>query len=494
MSRESSPIIADSLDSPAARRVGRMAFAAAAVLGSAAAWHYAVAGLTLSHYDARAHLVVARRVVDSLTPGWRQLGAIWLPLPHLLNLLPVQWDWSFQTGFSGVVLSVVALALGLACLSRYLMRHVGSPAVAIVTPIVVLANPGVLYLQSTPMTEALLFGLAFGALLAVDTWVAQGRPRDAHRAGIVMAALMLTRYEGWLIVASLTGLAWLLRPRPRRGWVFLACWPAVAVAGFMGLSYATTGVLLATDGFFTPNNPALGHLGGALRQVASTTERIAGPIVLLAGLVGVGASLARARATRGRSLLILSLFASAVLPLVAFYDGHPYRVRYMVPLAAAAAAASGVAFSFVPKSVRAVGAFALLAAALVVRPPLSSSSPMLVEAQWEVPYSEGRRTVTAFLRDHYDGTPILASMGSLAHYMQETASIGLSLDDFLHEGNGDLWTDALASPRLYVRWILIEENARDGGPLARRASADPSFLDGFTRVSEGGGVALYRRR
>jgi hypothetical protein len=84
-------------------------------------------------------------------------------------------------------------------------------------------------------------------------------------------------------------------------------------------------------------------------------------------------------------------------------------------------------------------------------------------------------------------------MGSLAHYMQEMTSIGLPLRAFLHEGNGILWTSAVQAPRRYVRWILIEEQARGGGPLAIRAREDPSFLDGFARVAEGGGVALYRR-
>ena len=68
--------------------------AAAIAAGAIAAWHYARLGLTLSHYDARGHLIVARRVLDSITPGWQQIGAVWLPLPHLLNLLPVQIDGS----------------------------------------------------------------------------------------------------------------------------------------------------------------------------------------------------------------------------------------------------------------------------------------------------------------------------------------------------------------------------------------------------------------
>jgi hypothetical protein len=118
---------------------------------------------------------------------------------------------------------------------------------------------------------------------------------------------------------------------------------------------------------------------------------------------------------------------------------------------------------------------------------------MVTEAQWEVPFHTARRTVTAYLSAHYDGTPILASMGSLAHYMQETADIGLPLRSFLHEGNGDLWSAALARPSHHVRWILIEEQALGGDQLAVRARHDSSFLAGFARVSASGGLALYQR-
>ena len=45
------------------RWVGRLAL----LLGLAAAVVYARAGLTLSHYDAKAHLVVSRRILDSIT-------------------------------------------------------------------------------------------------------------------------------------------------------------------------------------------------------------------------------------------------------------------------------------------------------------------------------------------------------------------------------------------------------------------------------------------
>jgi len=118
---------------------------------------------------------------------------------------------------------------------------------------------------------------------------------------------------------------------------------------------------------------------------------------------------------------------------------------------------------------------------------------MVVEAQWEQPNAPVRKRVTAYLRANYDGDTIMASMGSLGHYMQEASRDGFAVRDFLHEGNGDLWLAALDGPRPFVGWVLIEEKANGGDVLAAIARENPRFLDGFSRVSEGAGLALYRR-
>src|SRR6478609_12131301 len=85
--------------------------------GTGAALRYAALDLTLSHYDARGHLVVSRRIFDSITPGWQQIGAVWLPLPHLLNALPVQIDAFYRTGASGVAISVASFAIAAAAIA-----------------------------------------------------------------------------------------------------------------------------------------------------------------------------------------------------------------------------------------------------------------------------------------------------------------------------------------------------------------------------------------
>src|SRR5205807_2202896 len=56
---------------------------------------------TLIYGDALSHLIIARRVFDSATPGIAQLGGVWLPLPHLLILLFVWNDYLWATGLAG---------------------------------------------------------------------------------------------------------------------------------------------------------------------------------------------------------------------------------------------------------------------------------------------------------------------------------------------------------------------------------------------------------
>ena len=112
-----------------ARRACALVAAATAMFGTAAAVHYYQLGLTLAHYDARAHLVVARRVFDSLTPGWQQVGAVWLPLPHILNALPVQIDAFYRSGASGVAISIASMALAAWSMARLTSwRPARSPA------------------------------------------------------------------------------------------------------------------------------------------------------------------------------------------------------------------------------------------------------------------------------------------------------------------------------------------------------------------------------
>src|SRR5258705_4289017 len=126
---------------------------AAACAGALTALHYHRLGLTLSHYDARGHLAVARRIIDSITPGWQQIGAVWLPLPHLLNAAPVQIDFFYRTGASAVVISILSFAIASGAIAWIVFAITDSRLAAVARAAVVALQPKVPYLPSTPLTQ-----------------------------------------------------------------------------------------------------------------------------------------------------------------------------------------------------------------------------------------------------------------------------------------------------------------------------------------------------
>ena len=471
-------------------------------MGSAAAIYYARAGLALSHYDARAHLVVARRIFDSLMPGWQQIGAVWLPFPHLLNMVPVQVDAWYRTGASGIAISVMAMTVGAWALASLIIRRTESIAGGAAAAALLLANPNVLYFQSTPMTEPLLFGTTLLAVALTGDWVDRGAAGWPRAAGLALVAACMTRYEAWPVCGGLLLLA--LAVLFRRGTPFrvallavsrLAAYPAVAVALFLFNSRWTVGAWFVSGGFFVAENDALGRPLLAWDQVREGVYRLSGPALVwpaYAAAVLIAWMFARSRA-RASLVLVLALVGAAALPWYAYVAGHPFRIRYSVPLVVACAALVGTGIGLLPRSLRAGAAVAAVAAALWQVSPLDRSAPVIAESQRDAQNLVGRQTVTDYLVAHHDGRPIMMSMGSLAHYMHDLSREGFDIHDFLHEGNGEIWIAAMQyGPRGYVTWVALEERAEGGDAVFQRSRQSSRFLEGFARVAEGGGVALYR--
>jgi hypothetical protein len=499
---------------PSRSRALPLAIAAAAVgAGAIVAFYYHQLGLTLSHYDARGHLIVARRVFDSITPGWQQVGAVWLPLPHLLNLVPVQIDFFYRTGASAVAISVMAYGLATGAIAWVVLRLTGCAPAALVAAAAFALNPNMLYLQATPMTEPLLIALTVGAVALLMRWSRDvGRTRLASEPGLTpepSAALVgaafalacLTRYEAWPVTAvALTIAVWV---RWRNGDTMVeACrrvghigaYPAVALVVFAIYSRVVVGEWFTASGFFVPENKALDRPLTALAEIWWGAHALSGTLTIAIAAIGLCGLIVQSTLRSGRAdaLITLSLVATAALPWAAFVKGHPFRIRYMVPLLAVEAIGVGAAIGLTRRAAPVAAALVALAFAYAMR-PLDASAPMVLEAQWDRPNVRARRLVTDCVRAKYDGGTIMASMGSLGHYMQEMASDGFALHNFLHEGNGDIWLAALEHPRPYAAWIMIEEKAEGGDMLAQIARAHPAFLEEYVRVCEGAGVALYRR-
>jgi hypothetical protein len=338
-------------------------------------------------------------------------------------------------------------------------------------------------------------------LLAVQ-WVGSIRLAVPRALGWVTVLACLTRYEAWPVTGAtfaLSAWVWWRRGEPLGAvasvYARLAVYPVATALGFMLFSRATVGEWFVSGGFFVPDLDLKDQPLVVLEHMREATIELAGQVLVRAAMASavILGGMALIWRTRSALVLPLALVGAAALPFAAFLSGHPFRVRYEIPLVLAASLVVGVAIGLAR---RLAPGIAVLLLALVFRhlDPFDPRSPMVLEAQLDASNREGRRRVTEYLVKQYRGETVMASMGALAHYMQELSAEGFGVGDFLHEGNHPLWDSAYTrGPAPLVGWVLVEERAEGGDALFQRAQEFPRFFDGFERVCEGGDVALYRR-
>jgi len=178
-------------------------------------------GGLLLYGDAVAHINIARRVFDSLTPGLLQLGTVWLPLPHLLMIPFLLSDSAWQSGIGGSVPSMVAYVLGTAGIFRLVrgalsVKSQPDPPARIaawLSAVIYAANPNLIYLQITAMTESLYLALFIWAVVYFSEFVQESDRADEAapgaassslmKCGLCLAAACLTRYDGWFLAAAM---------------------------------------------------------------------------------------------------------------------------------------------------------------------------------------------------------------------------------------------------------------------------------------------------
>ena len=398
--------------------IGVVAFLA----GAAGAWFYSAGDLAISHFDARAHLVVARRILDSLTPGWQQIGAVWLPLPHLLNMVPVQIDAWYRSGASAIAISIASTGVAAWALVTihpdrdWFRRGRCWPARHSCSPIRIW-----LYLQSTPMTEPLLLATALLSLTLVADWIERGAEGWPQAASLALTATCMTRYEGWVIAAATAGLAAAVlvrRGTPVSGAIRSASsrWSRIRRSRsriFSANSRWTIGTWFIPRDFFVPENDALGNAGLAWEQVRT----LGAPLVRHRDDLGrlcLGAALTVLAFVRSRQRASLALLL-ALFACVTHCPGTPtFRDirsrRYGLLLVAACAALAGAGIGLLWRPLR-------LAAAVASSPSPSRRHPHSAGMPCSSPSRKGmRRTPPGGRRDELPASALRSQRRRRAHH------------------------------------------------------------------------------
>jgi hypothetical protein len=484
-----------------------------AILASAASVlsfvHYYRAHEILLYGDAVAHLNIARRVFDSITPGPLQLGTVWLPLPHILTIPFVVSNWMWRTGVGGSMVSMIAYVVATLGIFR-LVRGSHGRGPAWLAAAIYAANPNLLYIQATAMTESLYLALFIWTVVFALEFVLSRSPRDLERCALLLAAAMLTRYDGWFLaacvaVALLVATAKAdridyapLRPAARNFLLLL-----VAVAGlWFAYNYREFGnpIEFATGPYSArgieqrsaaadPRHPGSGNLlvAGEYFLKSAKLDLGARPWELPLLLVAVAGVVLTLVFDRKRAILLLLWTPLPFYALSVAYGGVPifvpvwwpfsyYNARYGLELLPAVAVFAALAFALVARVSRQRAWHALVGLLAI----------MLVAGS----YISAWRAVPVCVREaHANGSARQRFEVALAHQLAQLppsttllmdtgdhpgalSRAGIPLRRTVNETNHPQWEQALADPAGHADFMV----ALDNDTVAHAVAAHPAGL------------------
>jgi hypothetical protein len=475
----------------------------------------------LLYGDAIAHINIARRVFDSRTPGLLQLGTVWLPLPHLLMVPFLISNWLWQTGIGGSIPSMIAYIFGVAGIFR-LVRGALSIGVAADrsarltasgAAIVYGANPNLIYMQATAMTESLYLAFFVWALVYFTEFVRAVQASEGSRktssqllkCGWCVAGACLTRYDGWFLggVLFVAALAVLLPAKKSSNsfsqlkitfvkfTLIMAAMPVLWLAynavvyrnalEFANGPYSAKAIEQKTAVPGAPAHPGTNDLPVAASYLLKAAELNVLPnnwhriwlLLLVAGTVAILIS--------QRQLWVLLLLWTP-LPFYVLsiaYSGVPiflppwwpfsiYNARYGLQLLPAFAVFIPLCGYFAARvfpdlKIKLAIAFSVLLLAGTSYEMVWKRQPVLFQEAWI--NSGSKNTVEEKLAAQLDrlprGSNYLMYLGSHVGAMERA---GIPLKDVINEGNhrpwekprdpDGLWERALAHPEQYVQYVI----------------------------------------
>jgi len=488
------------------------------VAASASLGFFYSRGLTDLYGDAIAHVEGARRIFDSLTPGYEEIGSVWLPLYHLLVAPLALNDHLWRTGLAGSLVSMAAFAVAAWFVFQLGFAMNGDLAAGWAALIGFLACANMLYVASTPLTEPL--SVMWAVLVVWGLFRFQQNGGLAPLTGAALAAFFgtLTRYDGWYLLPFAALFVLLARPR---SWLdrlldaaffslIASCGPLLWLLHnlhrfgnaleFYNGPYSAQAIYahqLATTGFRYPTD---GSVLLSLRYYTEDLKLVIGAGSLVLAVLGFVAWAADASGRMRRSAALLLLvplvfyaqsMAHAAVPIYVptLFPHTYYNLRYgLEMLPAAALWPSFVISARLSPSRRLAAAglmIAILGFQLWTRTRAGAQEIGIVkEAILNTPCKTSvGQALTAFLRREYQGGVILMAMGKYPCVMP---AVGIPYRRTLTEMNRRYWRLVrfgpeqwpAASPLSSLTWII----RGDGDPVDQLMRAFPAAFTEFGLV------------
>jgi hypothetical protein len=496
-----------------------------AVTAGSLAFFYSL-HLTNLYGDGLAHVEGARRIFDSMTPGYAEIGSVWLPLYHLICAPLATNDFLWRTGLAGSIVS--SLAFAAAC---YFLFHLGAEmngnvAAGLVALAGALLCPSLLYLAATPLTEPLAILWTVLTVFALFRYSQSGSRRTLGWAAVSAFLGTLTRYEGWNLVPFATVAVFLISSGAwRQRLVRSTAFAAVAGSGpllwllhnayrfknpleFYNGPYSARAIYshqLATTAFAYPTD---GSWLLSIQYYLEDLKLVIGvwPLELAAlGLVAWCVNLRESRRAAVACLLLVPLpfyiqaMAYAAVPLYVptLFPHTYYNLRYGLEMIPAVALFPSFIFSVRLHRPLRLGLLALFVAVLGYQSArMLSSGPealaVVKEGILNTPCRSPRQeAIIQYLRGHYDGRRVLVAVGKWPCVMPQ---VGISFHNTISDSNRKYWGMMKTDPQDWVGWII----RGNGDAIDHLMQTYPKAFTDFEVVAQGsyrdeGDFRIYRR-
>ena len=157
-------------------------------------------GVINTYGDSIAHMEGARRLFDSQTPGYPEIGTVWLPLFHILVAPLALSGFLWRTGLGGALVSSAAFVVSGWFIFRLAagLNQNAAAGVAALTAFVIC--PDMDALAATPLTESL--SIMWFVLMVYGLFRFQQTQQRRALLGAATAAFFgtLTRYDLWYVL------------------------------------------------------------------------------------------------------------------------------------------------------------------------------------------------------------------------------------------------------------------------------------------------------
>ena len=501
---------------------------ASSLASIAATVYYYINGDILLYNDSYTHLLKARSVIDSLTPGFEQIGDVWLPLQHIL-MLPFIWnDYLWRTGLAGTIPSIVSYVIAASYLFCTLRRLTKQIATSLIGVIIFLCNPNILYLQSTPLTEVMCTAAFAATAYYLLCWLQSESPQYITSTAIATCVATLIRYDGWalfLVVGVLVIAAAFLRKRNRDmtveqfmiylsiapiGIIFWLIWNA-KLSGDPLYFYRGPYSAQAYQLYFLHKGelPTYHNLLVSFRTyVVDVGQTIGWGFFVCACLSLVVLLLAyRKRQEYGLIAVMLIPFVfyvaslytgSSIIELPGAGNTTFFNVRYgaqmALPAAFLIARGSALIYSWFHRWYLRI-VFALICLLSTGAQVVSINAFGILSLQdglTGISCNNPAEPVIISLSQHYTGGRILVDEHTSIINPQ---LFGADFSAIVYEGSGTYWKNALTHPSKFVDWIVLNPNNHNDTVSQLLTGNGREFLRLFRLVSSNpNGLQLYYRR